>query len=495
MSAEPSWSAFRAHVFSRLDAIDRARFGYGSEDRFTHICPVCRAGHGEHLLIEFDGEAARAWVHCSRGCTPSEIAEALGVDLDERDRVVSRSLDGEPPEERIAVVVRTVQEFADLDEPAAAALLGSDENALIPEGGDVMFYGNGGAGKTTLAFDLAFHLATGRDWIGIPVRRAVRVLLIENEGPRPLLRRKLRRKLAAWDGELDDRLRVYEQPWGQFTIAAEPWREKLAREIAESEIDVLIAGPLTRIGMDEAGTLQEVRAFTELVEDVRRQCARSLAVILVHHQNKAGAVSGAWEAAGDTLLHVQAAGNGHTVVFVQKARWDTERTQTTLKLAWTDGESFQREGDRNYLAEIEQLLSDGRWRTAKQIAVQTEGGIGANLDTVKELVKENSERFEPRTGDDAKALGRHPSAILWGLLGDPSNPSKDMTFEGEDGEVTRCFSLKGKAPVESPRLPGLDGYSGPGVSNDNEGDAEDADVERAEQLRERWGESVEEPPA
>ena len=33
-----------------------------------------------------------------------------------------------------------------------------------------MFYGDGGAGKTTLAIDLAFHLAAGEDWLGIPVR-------------------------------------------------------------------------------------------------------------------------------------------------------------------------------------------------------------------------------------------------------------------------------------------------------------------------------------
>ena len=44
---------------------------------------------------------------------------------------------------------------------------------LIPEGGDVMVYGDGGAGKTTLCLDLACHLAAGDDWLGIPVAAAV----------------------------------------------------------------------------------------------------------------------------------------------------------------------------------------------------------------------------------------------------------------------------------------------------------------------------------
>ena len=84
---------------------------------------------------------------------------------------------------------------------------------------------------------------------------------------------------------------------------------------------MLIAGPLARIGMREAGTLEEVVAFMGLVVDLRRLCGRPLAVVLIHHENKAGAVSGAWEGSGDTLLHVESAGNGHTVLHVQKARW------------------------------------------------------------------------------------------------------------------------------------------------------------------------------
>ena len=128
-----------------------------------------------------------------------------------------------------------------------------------------MFYGDGGAGKTTLAIDLACHLAAGEPWLEIPVPRPVRVLLIENEGPRPLLRRKLRRKLEAWAGApLEGRVCVFAAPWGRFTLASGVARGA-RQNVREHEIDVVIAGPLTRIGMDAAGTLQEVRAFMELV--------------------------------------------------------------------------------------------------------------------------------------------------------------------------------------------------------------------------------------
>jgi AAA domain len=212
-----------------------------------------------------------------------------------------------------ALVVQTLDEFADELEDPAVALLGTADNVLIPENGDAMAYGDGGAGKTTMMIDLALHLAAGDPWLVWAVPRPLRVLLIENEGPRPFFRAKLRRKRDAWTGSaLGDRLLVLAEPWGRFTYAKERCREVLADWVREREIDVVISGPLTTAGMEAAGTLQEVRAFLVLVDDVRRSAGRPFASVLVHHENKGGQVSGAWEGAGDTLLHVSAQGRGRS---------------------------------------------------------------------------------------------------------------------------------------------------------------------------------------
>jgi AAA domain len=235
----------------------------------------------------------------------------------------------------------TVSEFCAVDEPGATALVGDQDGAVIPEGGDIMFYGDGGAGKTTLAIDLACHLAAGDDWLSIPVARPCRVLLVENEGPRPLFRKKLRRKLEAWAGSpIDDRIVVLSAPWGRLSFAESDCREKLAAAIRDHEIDVAIVGPVTRSGMNEAGTLQEVRDFMALVNQVRESSGRRIAFVLVHHENKGGQVSGAWEGAGDTLFHVQGQGHGRTRLYVQKARWSSAHHATTLHLVWSDGDGF-----------------------------------------------------------------------------------------------------------------------------------------------------------
>jgi hypothetical protein len=396
----------------------------------------------------------------------------------------------QPPREVMHVV--TLEEFADVDEPGAAALLGEGEDAaLIPEGGDVMSYGDGGAGKTTLAVDLACHLAAGEPWLGIAVNRAANVLLIENEGPRPMFRRKLRRKLKAWTGAaLAGRVRVFERPWREFSFASDHWRAELARVVAEHEIDLVIAGPLTRIGMDGPGTLQEVAAFMDLVWSVREPLDRPLAVLLIHHENKGGAVSGAWEGSGDTLLHVEAAGNGHTVVFVQKARWDKERHQTTMKLAWADGEGYELEGDRDLLAEVEAFLAGHPWRTVKQISASrdaAEPGIGANRDAVRDLLDANPERFESCTGNDAKALGRHPSAVVWRWLGAPEPPESPRLFDGSPGGGRKGGGsgdspLRESPPDESPPPdPPGEGQVVTQVAEPSE-----SDQERAERLADHW---------
>ena len=44
---------------------------------------------------------------------------------------------------------------------------------------------------------------------------------------------------------------------------------------------------------------------------------------------------------------------------------------------------------RDYQAEIVELFSDGKWRTPKEIAApRKDDGIGANVDTVKKLLRD-----------------------------------------------------------------------------------------------------------
>ena len=246
------------------------------------------------------------------------------------------------PEDTSPWSIVTVREFAAVDEASGEALLGDAENTLLSAGGLVVFYGKGGGGKTTLEVDLSMHLAAGIPWLGVAVPRRCRVLLIENEGPRGMFRAKLEAKLAAWRGPQDlDYLTVLEQPWGTFTFADEAMRLQLAATVREQSIDIIAAGPVHRLGVTGGGTPEEVAAFIGLLEGVRAELDAPLAGLFVHHANKAGSVSGAWEGVPDTLAHVTNLGNGTTRVEWEKVRWGSDLHGRVWKLRWRDGESFE----------------------------------------------------------------------------------------------------------------------------------------------------------
>ena len=136
---------------------------------------------------------------------------------------------------------------------------------LIPEGGDVMFYGDGGAGKTTLG-----------DRPRLPPRRRRRVARHARPEPVRVRLGRERGAAAAVPGEaaaqaravggiqIGDRLQVLESPWATFTFAR---RDEMAPR-SPSASSTSLSWAAHEVGMDEAGTLQEVRDFTALVDRV-----------------------------------------------------------------------------------------------------------------------------------------------------------------------------------------------------------------------------------
>jgi hypothetical protein len=323
----------------------------------------------------------------------------------------------------------TIDEFVEVHEAGADALLGDGDEVLIAEDSDGMLYGDGGAGKTTLEVDLAFALAAGHDWCGIPVPRPVRVAIIENEGPRSLFRQKLRRKRDGWAGSpIGDRLFVLEQPWATFTFENENHRAWLAETVARLELDIVFVGPVTHVGMNEAGTLQETRDFAAFLADVRRQAARLVTFILVHHENKGGQVSGAWEGAVDTLLHVQGQGHGRTRLVVQKARWASNWHGKSLNLRWADGESFtvdDTQQDDNVIAD------------AIIAAARANGGCSWNV--IEKAVGGNAARARS-VRDELLAGGR--------LINDNPETSRTMALWDTDDPL-RPARLDADAPLDA----------------------------------------------
>jgi hypothetical protein len=170
-----------------------------------------------------------------------------------------------------------------------------------------------------------------------------RVLVLENEGPRGRFRKKIDAKLAAWDGSpiARDRIHVVSEPWAMVRFDNAKLRAGLVAVIDELDADVVVAGPIKRLGLRGGGTPEEVQEFLLLLESVKQEIGRPLAYDLTHHTNKAGAVSGDWEGTGDTLVRMDKRGHGVTALTWEKVRWGSSLQGVAWKLVWRDGERFE----------------------------------------------------------------------------------------------------------------------------------------------------------
>jgi hypothetical protein len=386
------------------------------------------------------------------------IEEALAgcrdVYTPQRDLAANRQSSADLPEPLLSLHAMPIDDFAGIDEPSAEPLLGDERDTILSAGGALVFYGDGGAGKTTLEIDVIFHLAAGLDWLDLPVPRPVKILVIENEGPRGKFRVKLRKKLAGWEGPpVEERIHVLEEPWALFTFADERHREALRALIVEHEIDVVAAGPVQRLGMQGGGTPDEVGAFMLNIELTRTRLERPVAVLLAHHENKAGQVAGAWEGVPDTLAHVQAIGNGATRLFWRKVRWGSTLHGKTWKLLWRDGEGFEvdetPERTEDDIAEAMTAVVRARpgasWN-AVETAVE---GKASRKRSVRDLLLEEGSlvnvggghRFELYAADDpvleqlrpeGDAVGTH-SASDTESAGESANASRVPPYKGTQG--------------------------------------------------------------
>ena len=117
-------------------------------------------------------------------------------------------------------------------------------------------------------------------------------------------------------------------------------RERLAAYLNEAGVDVLIAGPIVSLGMIGGGTPDEVALFEAHLAALRELLERPLLVVLLHHTNQRGQISGAWDRVPDTLLLVVNTGKA-TRLRWEKARNSSALHATSWKLKWSDGLTFE----------------------------------------------------------------------------------------------------------------------------------------------------------
>ncbi len=326
-----------------------------------------------------------------------------------------------------AVEIVSLDSFLAEREELPQALVGSSTDAFLPAGGLVIVGGLGGSTKTTFTVDGVAHFASSTRWCGKAVDAPLRTLIIENEGPRAFFREKLRAKVDAWESEpFRHNVYVLRGPWGLFDFRNADHREQLRAAIDEHNIDLVVADPLTNLGMEGAGSLDDTGKFVRFL----RACGlhdpeHPVAFWLLHHLNKTKhrdvlqALSGAWDNWADTIIVLKGDHEARlSVVTWGKIRYGSlPYSEQVTTFRWTDGYGYERieKVERDIKAEVlAHLASDDResgW-VPSEIASKNKGGIGANLDSVKVALKELETAGEV-VEIDPLAAGRKKNAHVY----------------------------------------------------------------------------------
>jgi hypothetical protein len=326
------------------------------------------------------------------------------------------------------------------------ALIGDEQETLLPAAGLLILFARGGKGKTTVTIDAMLHLASGIDWLGFPVGRPLNLLFIENEGPQEPFRRKLELKRQLWPHPLAGGIHVATLNWGGFTLKDGGHVAGLRDYSVDNSIDLVVGDPLDSLGLDGVGSPEDTREFMRRLGETG--LFRDVAWWLLAHARKEGAsdeldeISGAWGGRPDTLLMLDKRDGNRARLSFPKIRWSRRGSRNAYILAFDpDTETFNvaaEEGDeRDYIAEIEQLLGDGAWRTAREIAAPKDDGIGANADTVKDTFETHPDHFVSVNGKD---VGRSPRATVWQLTRASESVESVTDFRTEQTELTRLTS-------------------------------------------------------
>jgi len=393
-------------------------------------CPIC----GQAVVCERHGRSYR--FRCYGGHDDAQIVALLNPEV---LLELARAENGAAPELVLPAgpLSLPIDEFLARKGEPQIALLGSDDDCLLPALGLGLMLGRGGKGKTTALNDLALHLAAGIDWCGIPVPRPVRTLVIENEGPQEPYRRKLERRRAEWPHDLGDRLHLNVASWASFRLDASGGAQRLREECERLAIELVLADPLDSFGMEGEGTPSEVRRMVDLMRQAGFGTLSGW--VAAHHPGKTqhadlvDQASGAWGPKPDLLLLLERLDGNRARLSFPKTRWATSERLPVILAFDPDTSAFEfvaEEGgeERDLVGELRDYLDAHPLRTTTDLAKPRPDGIGANKDAIRDALEANPELFDSITGEAAQTAGRSPRAVLWLLArgSEPVEPVGDL---------------------------------------------------------------------
>ena len=160
---------------------------------------------------------------------------------------------------------------------------------MLPRGGSVILAGDAKAGKTLLAYELAYAVATGGEFLGEKVPQG-KVLLFQIERPKKNLQRLLKRGFSS------DLLK------SSVRISTKYTPEILEQELAADNYTLVIIDSLTAINVD-SGVSEWNKEYADPIYKMQPHIEKANATcVIVHHLNKSNEAQGVRQLRGSSAI-------------------------------------------------------------------------------------------------------------------------------------------------------------------------------------------------
>ncbi|NHC33784.1 AAA family ATPase [Scytonema millei] len=160
---------------------------------------------------------------------------------------------------------------------------------MLPRGGSVILAGDAKAGKTLLAYELAYAVATGGEFLGERVPQG-RVLLFQIERPNKNLRRLIKRGFSS------DLLK------SSVRVLTKYSPELLEQELAADNYTLVIIDSLTAINVD-SGVSEWSKEYADPIYKMQPHIEKANATcIIIHHLSKSNEAQGVRQLRGSSAI-------------------------------------------------------------------------------------------------------------------------------------------------------------------------------------------------
>jgi archaellum biogenesis ATPase FlaH len=275
----------------------------------------------------------------------------------------------------------------------------------LPKGKLIIEHGDGGSGKTRLSYNFLYHIATGQDWDGFPVKQGRSIVIQTDEAPSDMLQVLEDRGLA------HNPLIRYKTRWNIDFL------QGLIQEIEEFKPAFILIDSLTSINKRSIFSENDVEYARPLLllKDVAQKYG--VTIIVIHHSSREGNARGStairnsasevWRLKVDNS---QSADGSHRILDIEKSR--------SRKLA-------------SYLLRYNE--DDGSWTClGKSGSENHEGGIGGSI-------KERVVKFLRRS----PGVFYHPEEIQSEIGGGIDSVRRSCGELANEGIISR----KGRRPA------------------------------------------------